>query len=140
MSEQPLIFTYCNYQGEVSVRRVVPERIEFTSTKWHPEAQWILHAFDFDKNAVRGFAMGDMIGEGAATRLAADTEARLNALTDRVMKLTRVLIEAAIPLTAIRMAGTDTYHSPTVQAQIANAVRLIEAEILPEEERTVKET
>jgi predicted DNA-binding transcriptional regulator YafY len=48
---------YTNHRGETSVRRIVPKRIWFGKTAWHPEEQWILNAFDVDRGADRGFAM-----------------------------------------------------------------------------------
>jgi predicted DNA-binding transcriptional regulator YafY len=51
---------YTNYRGETSLRRIRPERIFFGSSDWHPEAQWLLEAYDVDKGALRGFAMKDI--------------------------------------------------------------------------------
>ena len=51
---------YTNYRGETKYRNIVPLRIEFTATDWHPEEQWILVAHDVDKNAERGFAIKDI--------------------------------------------------------------------------------
>lgn len=51
---------YTNYRGETSIREIVPKTISFVSTEWHPEAQWILTAFDIEKQADRGFAMKDI--------------------------------------------------------------------------------
>lgn len=55
-----MIFDYVNYRGEKSSRRVRHPSIEFQSTDWHPEQQWILHGFDLDKSLFRSFAMKDM--------------------------------------------------------------------------------
>ena len=30
-------------------------------TEWHPEEQWILDAFDLDRNAERSFAFKDIV-------------------------------------------------------------------------------
>lgn len=51
---------YTNYRGETKYRNIVPLRIQFTATDWHPEEQWILVAHDVDKNAERGFAIKDI--------------------------------------------------------------------------------
>lgn len=51
---------YKNHRGEVSTRRIIPKNIRFESTEWHPEPQWILEAFDVDKQASRSFAMKDI--------------------------------------------------------------------------------
>jgi hypothetical protein len=55
-----LEFTYCNYRGEWSRRKVVPRLMTFKSTEFHPEPQWLLQAFDVDRDGVRDFAMKDM--------------------------------------------------------------------------------
>lgn len=55
-----IVMTYTNYRGERSERRVVPERIWFGSTDWHPGPQWLMDAFDLDREAMRSFAMTDI--------------------------------------------------------------------------------
>lgn len=56
----PWLFGYTNYRGEYSQRRATPVRFEFESTEHHPEKQWIMHAVDHDKGAMRAFALADM--------------------------------------------------------------------------------
>ena len=51
---------YTNWKGETAYRNIIPVSIEFKSTKWHKEMQWILNAFDVDKQAERGFAIKDI--------------------------------------------------------------------------------
>ncbi len=51
---------YTNWKGETAYRNIVPKNIEFKSTEWHKEEQWILNAFDVDKQADRGFALKDI--------------------------------------------------------------------------------
>jgi predicted DNA-binding transcriptional regulator YafY len=51
---------YTNWRGERGKRWIVPNRIAFESSQWHPEAQWVLHAYDVEKNAERSFAMKDI--------------------------------------------------------------------------------
>ena len=51
---------YRNHRGEVDWRRIVPERIWYGSTQWHTTNQWMLRAFDLDKNEVRDFALCDI--------------------------------------------------------------------------------
>jgi predicted DNA-binding transcriptional regulator YafY len=51
---------YTNYRGETSRRVILPEKIWFGSTEWHPEAQWLLDAHDVEKYAIRNFAMKDI--------------------------------------------------------------------------------
>ena len=53
-------FTYTNYKGKTSVRRVIPHTLGFKSSSWHPEEQWILLAIDLNKGELREFAMKDI--------------------------------------------------------------------------------
>lgn len=53
-------FKYKNYKGEIFVRKVKPVEIWFGSTIYHPENQWLLKAFDVDKNDYRNFAIKDI--------------------------------------------------------------------------------
>lgn len=61
-----VILDYTNYRGERSMRRVEPINIEFTSNEWHPEAQWLMTAWDVEKKAHRHFAMKDIHSWSAA--------------------------------------------------------------------------
>jgi len=51
---------YTNWQGKTRYRKIIPISIEFKSTNWHHEEQWILNAIDIEKNAERGFAVRDI--------------------------------------------------------------------------------
>ena len=51
---------YTNYKGETRYREIIPKSIEYKSTDWHKEEQWILNAFDIEKNDNRGFAIKDI--------------------------------------------------------------------------------
>ncbi|MCR5146860.1 MAG: WYL domain-containing protein [Clostridia bacterium] len=51
---------YTNWKGVTSYRNIVPKSVEFKSTEWHPEEQWILNAYDVDKRADRTFALKDI--------------------------------------------------------------------------------
>lgn len=55
-----LEFDYVNYKGEKSHRRIRNATIEFKSNEWHTEPQWLMNAFDYDKQVYREFAMKDM--------------------------------------------------------------------------------
>lgn len=55
-----IVIRYTNYRGETSDRRIVPLRIRFASSEWHPVAQWLLDAFDLDRGAERSFALKDI--------------------------------------------------------------------------------
>lgn len=59
-TEEQVTIVYTNYKGETAVRRIVPEKIWFGATEWHPEPQWLLDAFDSDKQATRSFALKDI--------------------------------------------------------------------------------
>lgn len=58
--QQNVKICYTNYRGETSIREIVPVRIWFGSTEWHPEEGWLLEAFDIEKKANRSFAMKDI--------------------------------------------------------------------------------
>ena len=49
-----------NWKGETKYRNIIPISIEFKSTEWHKQEQWILNAIDVEKNAQRGFAIKDI--------------------------------------------------------------------------------
>jgi len=55
------VFTYRNHRGVSGVRRVQPIGVRFGTTEWHPEPQWLLRAFDLDKDAEREFAMSEIV-------------------------------------------------------------------------------
>lgn len=57
---EPFTFDYVNYKGEPSSRKVIPIKVSFDRSEWHPEPQWMLHAWDVEKEAYRDFAMKDM--------------------------------------------------------------------------------
>jgi len=59
-ADEPVEFSYRNWRGEISKRRVVPFSVRFGSTDWHPEPQWLLLAMDLDKDSVREFALKDI--------------------------------------------------------------------------------
>ena len=54
------VFTYRNHRGVYGVRRVQPIGVRYGTTEWHPEPQWLLRAFDLDKDAEREFAMSEI--------------------------------------------------------------------------------
>ncbi|QEP52215.1 hypothetical protein D9_0008 [Aeromonas phage D9] len=62
MKGRELRFVYKNYRGDVATRRVSrPFSIKFGSNEYHEEEQWLLEAWDLDKNLPRVFAMKDII-------------------------------------------------------------------------------
>ncbi|MER9867382.1 WYL domain-containing protein [Mesorhizobium sp. M0136] len=56
-----LVFNYTNWRGDQSVRRIVPVKIWYGTTDWHPEAQWFLQGTDLDKSELRDFALKDIV-------------------------------------------------------------------------------
>ena len=55
-----VVINYTNWKGVTALRRIIPKKIFFGSTEWHKEEQWLLEAFDVDKNADRSFAVKDI--------------------------------------------------------------------------------
>ena len=58
--EKTVKILYTNYRSETAIREIIPEKIWFGETEWHPEPQWLLDAFDVEKKASRSFAMKDI--------------------------------------------------------------------------------
>lgn len=58
--ERDVHVLYRNHRGEVSWRRIRPYMLEFGSTEHHPTPQYLLPAWDLDKNARRVFALADV--------------------------------------------------------------------------------
>ena len=48
---------YRNWKGEVSDRRFIPVWIYWGTTAFHPDAGWLVFAWDLDKNDWRTFAL-----------------------------------------------------------------------------------
>ena len=57
---EKVTFTYKNWKGVVAVRTVIPQGIFFGKTEWHPKKQWLLKAWDCDKQDYRDFAIEDI--------------------------------------------------------------------------------
>lgn len=54
-------FDYVNHRGEKGHRRaVIVEGPVYSHSRYHGEAQWLLRAYDLDKDAIRLYAMRDM--------------------------------------------------------------------------------
>jgi predicted DNA-binding transcriptional regulator YafY len=61
MKKQPTLkFVYTNWQGETAERSVIPIKIWYGKTDFHPKEQWFLKAIDVEKNAQRDFALKDI--------------------------------------------------------------------------------
>lgn len=53
---------YTNHHGETETRKIRPIGLFLKSTQWHPQEQWILEAYAYDRSANRSFAMNDIHG------------------------------------------------------------------------------
>jgi hypothetical protein len=52
---------YTNWRHETAERHIrVISAPAWTTTEWHPEPQWFIQVFDFDRGAMRMFALKDM--------------------------------------------------------------------------------
>ena len=60
MENKKIKILYTNWKNETRYRIIIPISIEFKSTVWHKEEQWILNAIDVEKNEQRAFAMKDI--------------------------------------------------------------------------------
>ena len=58
--EQKVRICYTNHVGETAIREIIPIKIWFGSTDWHPENGWLIDAFDIEKKEERSFAMKDI--------------------------------------------------------------------------------
>lgn len=56
-----LSIDYVNYTGERAWRSVTPIRVWFGTTDYHPEARWLLEAFDNERGDTRNFAVANII-------------------------------------------------------------------------------
>ena len=60
INKKEISICYTNYRGETSIRKIIPIKIWFGKTDWHPDNQWLLDATDLEKNAERSFAIKDI--------------------------------------------------------------------------------
>lgn len=51
---------YRNYRDETAERWVRPIEVWYGATEWHPEEQWLLRAWDRDRQDERNFALRDV--------------------------------------------------------------------------------
>jgi predicted DNA-binding transcriptional regulator YafY len=59
--QKPLRMRYKNWEGKTAVRVVMPIKLWYGKTKWHPKEGWLLKARDLDKDAERDFSVKDII-------------------------------------------------------------------------------
>lgn len=55
-----IMFDYINWKSNKSTRIVEVGELYYGSTKYHPEKQWLLEAYDIVKEDVRVFALKDI--------------------------------------------------------------------------------
>ena len=62
--ERAVWIDYTNYRGTRRVRHVIPDPNGFywRNTPEHTEPQWLLNAWDIEKNALRSFALSGIHG------------------------------------------------------------------------------
>lgn len=60
-SIKPIQIRYKNYKGIISIRKIYPDKVWYGSTEFHPEPQFLLCAYDVDKNDYRNFALSDIL-------------------------------------------------------------------------------
>jgi hypothetical protein len=68
-AEPPPVVTYTNWRGEMAERRIIPQRLWYGATDWHPTPGWLLDAFDVDRSAMRSFSL-DGLAEDTSLTLA----------------------------------------------------------------------
>ena len=56
---EQISFSYRNYRGEISSRKVKVIGIAYGKTQYHPDEQWLLHGIQ-DDGSERMFSMRDM--------------------------------------------------------------------------------
>lgn len=77
-----VILPYTNWRGETADRTIVPGKLWFGATEWHPEPGWLVAAYDTEKGAMRDFALSGFLdaaedrgAEGMRERAAREAEA-----------------------------------------------------------------
>lgn len=52
---------YTNWEGKTAIRTILPRRLYFGETEYHKGMQYLLECFDVEKQAIRNYAMKDII-------------------------------------------------------------------------------
>jgi hypothetical protein len=55
--EKYIQIDYTNWRNIRSIRKILPIRIYFAATDFHPDPQWLLEAFDSEKKENKSFAL-----------------------------------------------------------------------------------
>lgn len=80
--DREIYVIYRNWRGEVDLRHIVPQYIEWGTTEHHESPCWLLTVFDLDKDAQRTFAMNHILIFGVAE----DHPARCDAAKWAIMR------------------------------------------------------
>lgn len=80
-SVEPVALMYTNWRGDTALRTVLPQRIWYGATEWHPDPQWLLTAVDVDKGVERDFALTGFASP--STEVERLTNALIDAESDR---------------------------------------------------------
>lgn len=59
--EKPIKVLYKNWKGEIGERTIIPKNIFYSSNEYHKEKQWLLEVFDIEKDALRTYALKDIL-------------------------------------------------------------------------------
>lgn len=115
--------TYTNWKGVTSERTITPNSIRFDATDWHPEPQWLLRAWDEDRQAWRDFALKDFdFRADLATRQQAEAvAAAYEAAAERLSQNAKVINEA------YGKVLLDTYAAGTRLLTPSDATAALEA-------------
>lgn len=57
---EPVTFGYVNYRGESATRKAIPLGLRWGNTEWHSTDDWLLRAWDVEKEDEREFALADI--------------------------------------------------------------------------------
>ena len=61
MGPSPIVtIDYTNWKGEREKRQILPLRLFFGTSEWHPTPQWLLEALDLGRHQPRTFALSGM--------------------------------------------------------------------------------
>lgn len=114
VKERLVEIDYVNWQRVRSKRLIRPVRLYFGSTEYHHESQWLLEAFDQDKQAGRTFAMKDILkwgetnmpGFGEIKRRIKEEDATEDSLV-RIAKALEAISEATVATAATEKSRFD---------------------------------
>lgn len=81
---------YINYKNDVSWRLITPEKLQFGISEWHKEPQWLLYAFDHDKNDLRTFAIKDIMAWVPRKEVGSDKDKHIEKLEIELSELRKI--------------------------------------------------